>query len=147
MRLIAPSGSCSGSECQGVNERFSPKRFCSGDVKFWDGMWMVATVTNGRDALYYLRSRSTACLILLDLMLPRMDGAAFRRAQLRDRSLAWIPVVVLSGAVGGDQKARELQAAAFVRKPIDIDSLRDTVARISATVPGRPSLRRAEDAR
>jgi two-component system response regulator MprA len=105
----------------------------------------VATVTNGRDALYYLHSRSTACLILLDLMLPRMDGAAFRTAQLRDRSLAWIPVVVLSGAVGGDQKARELQAAAFVRKPIDIDTLRDTVVRISATVPGRPRLRRADD--
>ena len=57
----------------------------------------VATVANGREAMYYLRSHADACIILLDLALPIMDGAQFRRAQLRDRALAWVPLVVMSG--------------------------------------------------
>jgi CheY-like chemotaxis protein len=63
-----------------------------------------------------------------------MDGEAFRAARLRDRPLAWIPVVLLSGAVGGDQKARELLAAAFLPKPIDIDVLREMIEGISAAL-------------
>jgi CheY-like chemotaxis protein len=58
--------------------------------------YQVATVPNGREALHYLRSSPDACIILLDLMLPVMDGAHFRTAQLHDRSLAWIPLVVMS---------------------------------------------------
>src|SRR6185503_16440737 len=50
----------------------------------------VATVDNGREAMHYLRSHADACIILLDLALPIMDGAHFRSAQLRDRALAWI---------------------------------------------------------
>src|SRR5437762_491760 len=59
----------------------------------------VAAVSNGRDALHHLRSQAETCIIVLDLILPVMDGAQFRTAQLRDRSLSWIPVVVMSAAV------------------------------------------------
>ncbi len=45
----------------------------------------VATVANGREAMHHLRSHADACIILLDLMLPVMDGAHFRTAQLNDR--------------------------------------------------------------
>src|SRR5438093_8087563 len=58
--------------------------------------YQVAGVGNGRDALHYLRSHADICIIVLDLLLPVMDGVQFRTAQLRDRSLAWIPVVVMS---------------------------------------------------
>src|SRR5690349_14816755 len=61
--------------------------------------YRVATVPDGREALHYLRSHADICMIVLDLMLPSMDGAQFRAAQLRDRSLAWIPVIVVSGAI------------------------------------------------
>jgi CheY-like chemotaxis protein len=87
----------------------------------------VATVDNGRDAMYYLRSHADACIILLDLALPIMDGAQFRRAQLRDRALAWVPLVVMSGSVDAARHARELGARRLVRKPLDIDDLKNAL--------------------
>jgi two-component system, chemotaxis family, chemotaxis protein CheY len=87
----------------------------------------VATVPNGREALHHLRSHANACIILLDLMLPMMDGAHFRTAQLLDRSLAWIPVVVMSAAVDADRQARELGARRLVRKPLDLDEVKDAL--------------------
>ena len=83
----------------------------------------VAAVENGREAMHYLRSHADACIILLDLALPIMDGAQFRSAQLRDRALAWIPLVVMSGSVDAARHARELGARRLVRKPIDLDEV------------------------
>lgn len=86
--------------------------------------YFVAAVSNGREALEHLRSHADTCIIVLDLLLPVMDGARFRLAQQRDRSLAWIPIVVASGAVDGDRRARELGARWFIRKPLNLDELR-----------------------
>ncbi len=91
----------------------------------------VAEAGDGREALLRLRSTATTCLIILDLHLPVMDGRRFRAAQLGDRSLAWIPVVVVSSGLEAASEARELGARAFVRKPIDVDELRAIVRRIS----------------
>src|SRR4051812_22649656 len=79
--------------------------------------YLVAGVDNGRAALNHLRSHADTCFILLDLLLPVMDGAHFRTAQLHDRSLAWIPVIVMSGATDTDRRARDLGARRVVRKP------------------------------
>lgn len=87
----------------------------------------VATVENGREAMHYLRSHADACIILLDLALPIMNGAQFRSAQLRDRALAWIPLVVMSGSVDAARRARELGARRLVRKPLDIDEVRNAL--------------------
>ena len=92
--------------------------------------YRVAVVGNGRDALHHLRSDPDTCIILLDLMLPAMDGSQFRRAQLRDRSLAWIPIVVMSAAVEGDRLAREIGARRFVPKPLDLDEIRHALRSI-----------------
>jgi two-component system chemotaxis response regulator CheY len=92
--------------------------------------YRVAGVPNGREALHYLRSHADTCIILLDLMLPVMDGASFRQAQLRDRSLAWIPVVVMSAAMDADQRARDIGARRLVRKPLDLDDVRQTLGLI-----------------
>jgi len=86
--------------------------------------YRVAGVPNGREALHYLRSHADTCIILLDLMLPVMDGAQFRHAQLRDRSLAWIPLVVMSAAVDTDRRARALGARSVIGKPLDLDEIR-----------------------
>ena len=51
---------------------------------------------NGQEALELLRAGVPASVILLDLIMPVMDGWAFRREQLRDPRLAHIPVIVLS---------------------------------------------------
>ena len=87
----------------------------------------VASVDNGREALHYLRSHADVCIVLLDLVLPIMDGAQFRSAQLRDRALAWIPLVVMSGSADAARHARELGARRLVRKPLDVDELRNAL--------------------
>jgi CheY-like chemotaxis protein len=85
--------------------------------------YAVECVDNGRAALNHLRSHAVTCLIVLDLMLPVMDGAHFRTAQLQDRSLAWIPVVLMSGAPDAERRARELGARRLVKKPLDLDEV------------------------
>jgi CheY-like chemotaxis protein len=106
--------------------------------------YAVAIAATGRDALVHLRSTANTCIIVLDLTLPQMDGAHFRAAQLRDRSLAWIPVVVISGTVEGAARARELGARAFIPKPVDLDRLRAALRRIGCC-QARPRDRRPAD--
>jgi CheY-like chemotaxis protein len=90
----------------------------------------VATCPDGREALHYLRSHAETCIILLDLLLPVMDGAQFRAAQLRDRSLAWIPLVVMSAAVDAEGLARGIGARRLVRKPLNLDEVRQALRMI-----------------
>ncbi len=92
--------------------------------------YRVRTARDGRDALNRLRSTPETCVIVLDLQMPSMDGARFRDAQLRDRSLAWIPVVVMSATLDGARTARELGARGFVRKPCDVERVREIVRQI-----------------
>ena len=87
----------------------------------------VAGVNNGREALHHLRSHADTCIILLDLMLPVMDGTHFRTAQLHDRSLAWMPVIVMSGAPDTERLAREMGVRRLVRKPLDLDEVKQAV--------------------
>jgi CheY-like chemotaxis protein len=98
----------------------------------------VACVDNARDGLDYLRSHVNTCVVLLDLMLAGMDGAGFRRAQLLDRSLAWIPVVLLSAAVDVTHQAAEMGARLVLRKPLDLDDLRRVVADATRICRNRP---------
>jgi CheY-like chemotaxis protein len=56
----------------------------------------VVGVPNGRKALEWLEGGGHACLILLDLMMPVMNGWEFRRRQLQSADLASVPVVVLT---------------------------------------------------
>ena len=85
-------------------------------------------VENGREALRVLRDGYEACLILLDLMMPVMDGWAFRVEQRQDPSLKDIPVVVLSAAMNPAQEAARLGAIAGLGKPLDLTRLLDLVA-------------------
>lgn len=85
-------------------------------------------VENGREALRVLRDGYDACLILLDLMMPVMDGWTFRVEQRQDLDLRDIPVVVMSAAVNPPQEAARLGAIAGLGKPLDILQLLDLVA-------------------
>lgn len=84
---------------------------------------------NGREALDYLRRHQHPCLILLDLMMPVMNGWQFRDEQQRDPRLAPIPTVVLSADGNVAEKAAAIRAAAFLKKPIQLGQLLATVDR------------------
>jgi DNA-binding response OmpR family regulator len=81
----------------------------------------VVTAANGRQALERLGSGVTASVIVLDLMMPVMDGWQFRLAQIRDASLSHIPVIVVSAA--GRDRIDQINAEAYLVKPVDFDEL------------------------
>ena len=83
--------------------------------------YRVETAANGKLALERLNSGVGACVILLDLMMPVMDGWQFRQAQIRDAALANIPVIVVSAA--GRDRLDKIQADAYLSKPVDLDEL------------------------
>ena len=81
----------------------------------------------GIAALSAARQYPRPAVILLDLMMPIMDGWEFRRRQLADPAIAEIPVVVVSAlaAYAGDA----LRAAAIVQKPCNFDELTSVIRR------------------
>lgn len=89
----------------------------------------VATAHSGREALAQLRDGLRPGLILLDLMMPDVSGWAFRAQQRSDSQLASIPVVVVSGQGVSAHEVARMGVAAYLRKPVDLDDLLDTVAR------------------
>jgi two-component system response regulator MprA len=94
----------------------------------------VLLAENGEAALTVLRSVSSLPdLVLLDITMPIMDGWAFRAAQMQDPALAALPVVVMTADGHAPEKAKKMNAAGFVRKPIgDIDVFLSEVARLAA---------------
>jgi len=91
--------------------------------------YLVAGAANGQEAIDHLRSTPPPTAILLDLMMPIMDGYQFRSELMRDPSLASIPVIVISADSSVAEKAARMGAAAYLRKPIEVDALLHTLER------------------
>jgi two-component system response regulator MprA len=85
--------------------------------------YRTATAANGREALNLLHAGLRPRLILLDLMMPELNGWQFRAAQLEDPRLAEIPVVVLSANVAAAQRGDGLAQVPGLRKPVDVAEL------------------------
>jgi CheY-like chemotaxis protein len=85
----------------------------------------VEMAANGQQALERLHSGIHPCVIVLDLMMPVMDGWQFRQQQARDEQLADIPVIVVSAA--GRNRISDIAADAYLTKPVDLDQLLDRV--------------------
>lgn len=91
-----------------------------------DNGYATAGASNGVEALEYLRSAAEKpCLILLDLMMPVMDGQTFRAEQRADAALADIPVVVISAYRDVDKYADDL-ATDYLAKPVRLETLLET---------------------
>lgn len=94
-----------------------------------DAGYGVATAGNGAEALAYLAAQPRPHLILLDLMMPVMDGFTFREEQQKNADWSRIPVVVMSADGHVIEKQARTGAADYLKKPVDIDDLLHTIAR------------------
>lgn len=84
----------------------------------------VALASDGQRALEALRRAETLPdVILLDLMMPVMNGWQFRKAQLDDPQLAAVPVIVVTASLASESQLSQLKAAALFRKPVDAGTL------------------------
>ncbi|HYD47825.1 MAG TPA: response regulator [Terriglobales bacterium] len=96
-----------------------------------DHDYRVLTAEDGGEALEVLRGATNLPdVIILDLAMPRVDGFAFRREQLRDPELANIPVIVLSANPDIDVAAAQLNAAACFNKASSFAPLATVVAQV-----------------
>jgi len=91
-----------------------------------DEGYAVATAAHGRDALDYLRGHPAPSVVLLDLMMPTMDGYEFRAEQKRDPTIAAIPVVVMT-ARGTVEPGLDVEQ--ILQKPLKLPKLRDALQR------------------
>ncbi len=80
--------------------------------------YTTASAANGKEALELLRNGTIPRIILLDLMMPVMDGWQFLKERAADSALAAIPVVVCSAS-----KENIPDAVPFLRKPVELDAL------------------------
>ena len=95
------------------------------DILEYEG-YQVQRAQNGLQALEYLQAtRPSPNLVILDLLMPVMDGWEFRMRQKEDPELAKVPVLVVTaiGATAG------IDAVGVLHKPVDVDALLRTVAR------------------
>jgi len=91
------------------------------------GGWTPVTAANGEMACDLLRVEPHPHVILLDLLMPLMNGWQFRACQLANPAWAHIPVVVLSGAAHAE---RAMPSAAVIFKPFTFDLLLTTLHRV-----------------
>ena len=90
--------------------------------------YLVATADNGQTGLEKLRNGVLPSVILLDLMMPVMDGRAFLAARRADAKLAAIPVIIVTADARAMQEASTLDAQAILNKPLSLAILLETVA-------------------
>ena len=93
--------------------------------------YSVAGVGDGQQALDYLREAAILPrLILLDLMMPVMDGVEFRKRQLGSPDFSGIPVVLFTADTTGREKAASMAVKGFLQKPVRLNTLLEVVERV-----------------
>ena len=90
--------------------------------------YTVITAANGAEAFAKAKV-FRPCVVLLDLMMPVMSGYEFRRYQIADAQIGAVPVIVLTASRPSATEIGDLQAMALLRKPVDPNSLLDTLRR------------------
>jgi CheY-like chemotaxis protein len=89
--------------------------------------YRVVRVENGREALEYLRGGDHPCVILLDMMMPVMNGWQFRREQQKDPSIQFIPVVMITAS--DERQVDLIPNNQVLTKPIRVNELLEFVHR------------------
>ena len=93
--------------------------------------YTVDRAANGQEALQSLRQERPT-VILLDLLMPVMNGWQFCQLKRRDQSVANIPVIAMSAAVSKDPSSPYyIEVDDFLAKPVEIDDLLSKLANLS----------------
>jgi CheY-like chemotaxis protein len=93
----------------------------------------VVTAADGLAGLEQLRVGGRPSLILLDMMMPRLDGEGFLRAMRSNPHTADIPVIIVTGHPAAHEKAAQLGTAGCLVKPVELAELLSTIARLNST--------------
>ena len=90
--------------------------------------WCVATASNGAEALR-LACELEPDLILMDLVMPQLDGLAATAALKANPETARIPVIAVTGALYSSQRVLEAGCDGYLLKPVSEASLLDEIRR------------------
>jgi CheY-like chemotaxis protein len=96
-----------------------------------DEGFRIVTARNGKEALARLRGGLRPSAILLDLVMPEMDGWQFRKEQVADETLRGIATIIFTAAPPQPESVLDMTDVEVMRKPIDGDELLRTVRRVS----------------
>jgi CheY-like chemotaxis protein len=97
----------------------------------------VQRAANGKEALQMLRREEHPAVILLDLLMPVMNGWQFCQAKKDDRAVADIPVIAMSAAASKDPASPYyIDVDDFIPKPLEIDDLLAKLDTLAARAPG-----------
>lgn len=102
--------------------------------------YVVHTAREGRQALHQLEKDEKPGLIVLDYIMPDMNGKEFLSARRRDPRLRGIPVILLSAWTRLWSGGAQLGVAEILTKPVDPETLLESVQRVLST-PFRPPVR------
>ena len=110
--------------------------------------YQVDEASDGIQGMRMLAASPGFDAILLDLLLPQLDGWRFREAQLRQPQLARIPTIIVTVRPLRESDRYALHAQSVIQKPFEDDALVTTVAnacaaRADAQATARPAARRA----
>jgi CheY-like chemotaxis protein len=92
-----------------------------------DEQYSVVCAANGREALALAQEGLRPDIILLDVMMPVMDGWHFLSARLAHPQLVEVPIIIISAGMEAMHEARKVGVFDVIRKPLHVSSL---VARI-----------------
>ena len=97
----------------------------------------VETAANGAEALEVLRTSSPHAIVL-DLMMPRLDGHGFVELMRLNPRLASVPVLLVTAAYGAHEAAARIGASACVTKPFELDHLVEIVGKLAGQPTSAP---------
>ena len=100
------------------------------DFLFEDRGYEVVRRADGLSALECVESVKPD-IILIDLMMPIMDGYTFRTEQMKNPEWSKVPVVVMSAEANAKEKMKNFGITAFLSKPVELDTILKTVERFS----------------